>query len=192
MAVGRLRLLSPASPWLLSDSFANVDKIAARLGPAVIALHPADAAERGLAEGDDALVANDSGSLPHGMWRQTRRFLFRATCGIPWVPHDSRGCELHDDPRTSGGVAMTFGEILAQVLDLLRRERRLSYRALKVRFRLDDNHLEALKDEIIEAKQLAVDEKGRVLVWTGDAVAAAPPAAALARVPVATIPTHLA
>jgi anaerobic selenocysteine-containing dehydrogenase len=47
----------------LSGSFANVKKIAARLGPATIALHPADAAERGLAEGDEALVANETGSL---------------------------------------------------------------------------------------------------------------------------------
>jgi anaerobic selenocysteine-containing dehydrogenase len=56
-------LLSPASPWLLSDSFANVEKIAARLGPATITLHPADAAARGLTEGDDALVANETGGL---------------------------------------------------------------------------------------------------------------------------------
>jgi class 3 adenylate cyclase len=89
---------------------------------------------------------------------------------------------------------MTFDETLAQVLDLLQRERRLSYRALKVRFGLDDDHLEALKDEIIEAKQLAVDEKGRVLVWTGDPASAPPPAATPtpAHVPVAAIPTHLA
>ena len=40
---------------------------------------------------------------------------------------------------------MTFDEILAQVLDLLQREKRLSYRALKVRFGLDDEHLAALK-----------------------------------------------
>jgi class 3 adenylate cyclase/tetratricopeptide (TPR) repeat protein len=89
---------------------------------------------------------------------------------------------------------MTFDEILAQVLDLLQRERRLSYRALKVRFALDDDHLEALKDEIIAAKQLAVDESGRVLVWTG-APTAAPPLATTptpARVPVAAIPMHLA
>jgi ATP-dependent Clp protease ATP-binding subunit ClpA len=39
---------------------------------------------------------------------------------------------------------MTFDEILAQVLDLLQREKRLSYRALKVRFGLDDEHLAAL------------------------------------------------
>src|SRR5262245_8077995 len=62
---------------------------------------------------------------------------------------------------------MTFEEILAQVLQLLQREGRLSYRALKVRFNVDDDYLEALKDEIIEAKQQAVDENGRVLVWTG-------------------------
>jgi hypothetical protein len=62
---------------------------------------------------------------------------------------------------------MTF-EILAQVLDLLQREKRLSYRALKVRFGLDNEHLAALRDEIIEAKQLAVDDRGVVLVWTGD------------------------
>jgi anaerobic selenocysteine-containing dehydrogenase len=62
-ADGRLRLLSPASPWLLNDSFANDAKIAKRLGPATVALHPDDAAERGLAEGDEAIVANETGRL---------------------------------------------------------------------------------------------------------------------------------
>ncbi|HKA56398.1 MAG TPA: molybdopterin dinucleotide binding domain-containing protein, partial [Candidatus Binatia bacterium] len=60
---GRLRLLSPSSPWRLNDSFSNVEKIATRVGPPTIALHPADAAERGLAEGDAALVANETGRL---------------------------------------------------------------------------------------------------------------------------------
>jgi class 3 adenylate cyclase len=62
---------------------------------------------------------------------------------------------------------MTFDEVLAQVLDLLQRERRISYRALKRRFSLDDEYLEDLKSEIIDAKQLAIDENGTVLVWTG-------------------------
>jgi class 3 adenylate cyclase len=62
---------------------------------------------------------------------------------------------------------MTFDDLLAQVLDLLQHEGRVSYRALKRRFNLDDNDLEDLKDEIIAAKQLAIDEQGRVLVWTG-------------------------
>src|SRR5262245_59347781 len=63
---------------------------------------------------------------------------------------------------------MTFDEILAHVLDLLQREKRVSYRALKRRFDLDDEYLEDLKDEIIKAKRLATDEEGSVLVWTGD------------------------
>ena len=60
---GRLRLLSPASPWLLNDSFANDAKIARRIGRASVALHPDDAAERGLGEGDEADVANETGRL---------------------------------------------------------------------------------------------------------------------------------
>ncbi len=59
-ADGRLRLLSPAHAWLLNTSFGNVSKIRARLGPATIALHPADAAERRLADGDAAMVHNES------------------------------------------------------------------------------------------------------------------------------------
>src|SRR5215475_1310023 len=72
-----------------------------------------------------------------------------------------------DVDAQTGGAVMTFEEILAQVLQLLQREGRLSYRALKVRFNVDDDYLEALKDEIIEAKQQAIDENGKVLVWTG-------------------------
>jgi anaerobic selenocysteine-containing dehydrogenase len=60
---GHLRLLSPASPWLLNDSFANVEKIATRIGPATVALHPLDAAERGLAEGDTVVLSNETGQL---------------------------------------------------------------------------------------------------------------------------------
>jgi class 3 adenylate cyclase len=63
---------------------------------------------------------------------------------------------------------MTFDDILAQVLDLLQREGRVSYRALKLRFDINDDYIEGIKDELIYAKQLAVDEANRVLVWTGE------------------------
>ena len=62
---------------------------------------------------------------------------------------------------------MTFEELLAQVLAVLQREGRVSYRALKRRFDLTDDDLADLQDELIAAKQLARDEDGRVLVWTG-------------------------
>jgi anaerobic selenocysteine-containing dehydrogenase len=60
---GRLRLLSPASPWLLNDSFANVEKIVTRIGSVTIAIHPLDAAERGLTEGRDIVLSNETGQL---------------------------------------------------------------------------------------------------------------------------------
>jgi anaerobic selenocysteine-containing dehydrogenase len=63
-AAGRLRLLSPASALCLNSSFANDAKLATRMGPAPIAVHPAAAAERGLAEGDAVLVSNATGCLP--------------------------------------------------------------------------------------------------------------------------------
>lgn len=59
----RLRLLSPASPWMLNASFANDAKILRRAGAAVLALHPDDAAARGLAEGEQALLVSDVGRL---------------------------------------------------------------------------------------------------------------------------------
>ena len=63
---------------------------------------------------------------------------------------------------------MIFDEVLTQVIDLLQRQGRVSYRALKRRFELDDEYLEDLKVEIIDAKQVAADEDGKVLVWIGD------------------------
>ena len=68
---------------------------------------------------------------------------------------------------------MTFEEILDQAIAMLQRRGRLTYRTLKLQFQLDDEHLEALKDELIYGQRLAVDEDERVLVWTGATVTAA-------------------
>ena len=62
---------------------------------------------------------------------------------------------------------MDFYAVLDQVLDLLRQRGRVTYNALKRPFELDDACLQDLQDEIIEAQRVAVDEDGRVLVWTG-------------------------
>jgi class 3 adenylate cyclase len=62
---------------------------------------------------------------------------------------------------------MTFQEVLSQVIAWLQREQRVLYRAIKRQFALDDDYLEDLKDELIHAKKLAMDEEGRVLVWIG-------------------------
>ena len=62
---------------------------------------------------------------------------------------------------------MTFEEILDRAMALLERRRRVAYRTLKAQFDLDDDALEALKDELLYAQQVARDEDGRVLVWCG-------------------------
>jgi TOMM system kinase/cyclase fusion protein len=64
---------------------------------------------------------------------------------------------------------MNFYDVLDKVQELLTQRGRVSYRALKIQFRLDNEALEALKEELIEVHHLAVDQDGRILVWTGEA-----------------------
>src|SRR2546428_52476 len=64
---------------------------------------------------------------------------------------------------------MTVEEILDQAIAMLQRRGRLTYGALKRQFQLDDAYLEDVKAELIEGQRVAVDEDGRVLVWTGGA-----------------------
>ena len=64
---------------------------------------------------------------------------------------------------------MTFDELIEQVRELLRSKGRVAYRALKRRFEIDDEYLEDLKAELIDAEHVAHDEDGKVLVWAGGA-----------------------
>src|SRR4029453_8564309 len=77
------------------------------------------------------------------------------------------GCAYPWYQPTRGGSAVTFKEVLAHVIGWLQQDQRISYRALKRQFALDDDYLEDLKAEIIQAKQVARDEEGVVLIWTG-------------------------
>ena len=100
---------------------------------------------------------------------------------------------------------MTFDDILAHVLEALQQEQRISYRALRRRFELSDDDLEDIKDELIYAKKLAMDEDNRVLVWTGSTAPTAkptpapshpepalPPTPDQERAPLSYTPKHLA
>jgi hypothetical protein len=60
---------------------------------------------------------------------------------------------------------MDFYDIVRQVLELLQRNGRTSYRALKRQFNLDDEALEDLKEELLFAHPV-IDEDERGLVWT--------------------------
>jgi class 3 adenylate cyclase len=63
---------------------------------------------------------------------------------------------------------MSLYDVLDQIIALLRQRKRLTYRLLKREFALDDETLEDLKDELLYAQKLAVEEDERVLVWIGD------------------------
>src|SRR5215475_3463065 len=63
---------------------------------------------------------------------------------------------------------MSLYDVLDQIIALLRQRKRVTYRLVQREFALDDETLADLKDELIYAQQLAVEEDERVLVWIGD------------------------
>jgi class 3 adenylate cyclase len=62
---------------------------------------------------------------------------------------------------------MTFQDVIAQAIDWLQRDKRITYRALKRQFNLDDEYLDDLKGQLLFAHPV-VEKGGRGLVWTGD------------------------
>src|SRR5262245_12861903 len=64
---------------------------------------------------------------------------------------------------------MTFLEVLEQVRGLLRSQGRISYRALKRQFELDDEYVADLKEALFFAHPQVTDEDGRGLGWIGGA-----------------------
>lgn len=89
---------------------------------------------------------------------------------------------------------MKFSEIVDQATALLQRKGRLSYRALKMEFDLDDDQLDVLKEELIEGQLLATDENGKVLVWIDGKEASPVPigAPSESQTPASYTPPHLA
>ncbi len=82
-AKGHLRILSPASLWLMNSSYGNDATIRKRLGAPTVTLHPDDAACEGLAEGDAVVLSNER-------WQSAaRRHDFR--CGAARCRHRSQG-----------------------------------------------------------------------------------------------------
>ena len=59
---GELRLLSPASKWLMNSSFGNDPKILKQLGEDEAFVHPDEARSRGLADGARVTIGNPTGA----------------------------------------------------------------------------------------------------------------------------------
>src|SRR5262245_13390193 len=91
---------------------------------------------------------------------------------------------------------MDFYTMLDQVIAVLRQRQRVTYRALKRQFTLDDDALEDLKAELLYAHPQVRDDAGQGLVWTGDTAPAPAATAASAPppqpAPLAYTPSYLA
>ena len=61
---GKLRVLSPASPWLMNSVYGNDSRIHKLTGEADVLLNPQEAQQRGLQEGAMVILSNDVGQLP--------------------------------------------------------------------------------------------------------------------------------
>ena len=63
-AADKLRVLSPASEWMLNSSYGNDQKIRRQLGKTVVLLNPREAEARGVADGASVELVNETGRLP--------------------------------------------------------------------------------------------------------------------------------
>lgn len=62
-ASGELRLLSPASKWLMNSSFGNDPKVLKQLGEDAAFVHPDEAKARGIAAGARVRIGNQTGAI---------------------------------------------------------------------------------------------------------------------------------
>src|SRR5262245_25947523 len=90
--------------------------------------------------------------------------------GAPAVPEP--------DAQRGAEVENRVHALLPEVRILLQRDRRVTYRRLTYIFSLDQRLLEDLRRELL-FQQVARDEQGEGLVWTGEVPPVIPPAVAL-------------
>src|SRR5277367_52537 len=67
-----------------------------------------------------------------------------------------------------GASSMDFYAVLDQVVDLVRSRGQVSHHALKLKFDLDDEHFQALKEELLYAHRETIREVGSGFVWAGE------------------------
>src|SRR5262245_57604697 len=73
---------------------------------------------------------------------------------------------------------MDLYAVIDQVAALLQQRGRLAYRALQLQFQLDEEQLAAIKAELIDTQEVAIDKDGKMLVWKEDSGSGSLPSAA--------------
>jgi hypothetical protein len=84
---------------------------------------------------------------------------------------------------------MDFVEVIEHARTLLQRKGRMTYRALKYQFKLDDEGLETLKEELLFSDPQITEVDSRGLVWNGELERPEEPPAQTAVAPVAQLTT---
>ena len=69
---------------------------------------------------------------------------------------------------------MTFREVLAQIVDWLQQDGRVSYLALKRQFDIDDNYLNDLKESLLYTHAERLHDDGQGLVWSEEPTGPSP------------------
>src|SRR5262249_31120470 len=85
------------------------------------------------------------------------------------------GPAIQPTPRQSAETEQQFHTVLMAVMAMLQREQRVTYRTLTYLFGLNETLLEEVREELT-LRQVAHEEHGKVLVWTGAVPPALPPA----------------
>ena len=75
---------------------------------------------------------------------------------------------MQPTPHQNGETERQFQTVLLAVIAMLQREQRVTYRTLTYFFGLDETLLEEVREELT-LRQVAHEEQGKVLVWTGAA-----------------------
>ena len=111
-------------------------------------------------------------------------------CATPRIV-DATDLHRYQSIQQEIGAERRFHTLLPAIILLLQRDRRVTYRTLKWTFGIDETFLEDVRQELTFT-QLAHDEQGQGLVWTGETPPAVQPRAQARRQPTLADPTVVA
>jgi class 3 adenylate cyclase len=112
---------------------------------------------------------------------------FCGACGTALTAHGPVPSPVSAAPRQPDPESR-FHARLPPVIAVLRQERRITYRTLTYIFGIDEALLEEIREELT-FRQLASDEDGKGLIWTGATHPAVQPPAVIPRPPAPAEPT---
>jgi anaerobic selenocysteine-containing dehydrogenase len=114
-----LQMVSPPNPSFLNSSFVNVEALRKAAGEPTLEIHPLDASDRGISDGQRVRIFNDRGSFhARAIVAETVKRGVVVTLGVWWNKFTAEGknCNATASTRlTDFGAGATFFDNLVQV-----------------------------------------------------------------------------